>query len=667
MARQTRSGVQTSPGFKMKVREITGARRSSLFRVAVLSGMALLWVIVAIVQYKWATQLSAFTEVHIGGNLQSLMTQWHRDLYEELSAVCIALQVGPDSGAHDAWNDYLQRYAEWNRDEAGTEFAEAVYANPDLVREIYNWQTSTPGKPKLLRLNPSARTLDSVGVPPELETLLARLRANSSKIQVAMRAWEFRNSSEGDLAKSHNRARTHVLRGNALAGWQLDDRIPALVHPVVHHADPFNSQTPVDRVAVDWLVVVLNLGVIQNRILPELANRHFAGPDGLEYKLAVVATGSKPRVIYSSDAGLKVDDVGSFDSIMNISSSSNNNLKSEFRQTVKDSRNLQDKGWRNFSAPGWFPVVQYGPADEPWVLVLQHRAEPVTQIARSLWHRNLLTGGVVLTLLAANIGMVLFASHRAQKLATAQMEFVASVSHELLTPLSAIYITGQNAKDGLLQTKTDLMAHGSIITSQARQLIDLVKQNLLFAASESGTNRYTLRPLQVSEILQCVRKNVATLLEESGSSINYEVEAGLPNVMGDLSGLTQCLQNLITNAIKYGGRNGRIGISASLHEAKSDSKEVRISVRDHGPGIDNSELRHIFEPFYRSPKVVNAQIHGTGLGLTVAARIAGAMAGRLSVTSEVGVGSTFTLHLPVQEAVAEITACLAEGDPGLQK
>jgi signal transduction histidine kinase len=274
---------------------------------------------------------------------------------------------------------------------------------------------------------------------------------------------------------------------------------------------------------------------------------------------------------------------------------------------------------------------------------------------------------VVLLLLAANIGLVLFASHRAQKLAEAQMQFVASTSHELLTPLSAIYCSGQNAKDGLLQTKSDLIAHGSIITSQARQLIDLVKQNLLFAATKNATNPFTLRPLQVPEILQRVRKNLAMQIEESGCSIQYEVQPGLPNVMGDLSGLSQCLQNLVGNAIKYSGGNDRIGIAASLHEMKKDSREIRISVQDHGPGIESSELRHIFEPFYRSPKVVEAQIHGTGLGLTVAARIAEAMGGKLSVTSQVGVGSTFTLHLPVGKTIAEIPERIPETDLSVPK
>src|SRR5256884_1252914 len=204
--------MRASPGVKNKTIERDGVRMSSVFRIAVLSGMALLWVIVAVLQYKWATQLSAATEVRIGSNLQSLMTRWHRDLYDELSAVCVALQVGPDSGAHDAWNDYLQRYAEWNRDEINSEVAEGAYPNSDLVREIYDWQTSAPGKPELLRLDPNTRTRNSAGVPQELEALLARLKANSSNLSAAKRAWEYGGSTENESGHRSNQLRTHGSR-----------------------------------------------------------------------------------------------------------------------------------------------------------------------------------------------------------------------------------------------------------------------------------------------------------------------------------------------------------------------------------------------------------------------------------------------------------------------
>jgi signal transduction histidine kinase len=660
--------VQASPGGKSKAKEKEATRRSSLFQITVLSGMALLLVIVATLQYQWATQLSAATEVRIGSNLQSLMTRWHRDFYDELSAICIALQVGPDSGAHDAWNDYLQRYAEWNRGGASNEFTERVYPNPELVREIYDWQTSSFEEPELLRLNPDAKSLDSVRVPPELKTLLARLQTNSSNLRLSLGAWEFRNSSEKRHLNDRN-STPSLGSTNALAGWQLDEKIPALVHPIVHHANPFNSQTPVNRSAVDWLVVILDLSVIQNRILPELATRHFGGPYGLEYKLAVVATEEKPRLLFSSDPTLTIKDVGSFDSIMNISGAPLDNVQGEFWQAVKHSRNLQSQEWRNFSAPVWFPVFQYASHDEPWVLILEHRTGPVAAIARSAWHRDLIIGGVMLLLLAANMGLVVFASHRAQKYAKVQMEFVASVSHELRTPLTAIYSAGENIKDGFVEGKENLKFYGLLLTSQARQLMNFVDRILLFASTRSGKTHYVLRPLRVSEILQVARRNTTELLEGAGCTLEEHIEPGLPPVLGDMSAVCACLQNLLGNAAKYGGADRWIRMSATCSGSEKHGKEVRISVQDHGEGISNSDLPHIFEPFYRSPRVVAAQIHGTGLGLALAKYIAEALGGSVSVISEPGVGSTFTLRLRAAEdhednlvAVASRSSAAAENE-----
>src|SRR5207249_11317525 len=97
-------------------------------------------------------------------------------------------------------------------------------------------------------------------------------------------------------------------------------------------------------------------------------------------------------------------------------------------------------------------------------------------------------------------------------------------------------------------------------------------------------------------------------------------------------------------------RSSDLGLSATCRKIEGNAKEVRFSVQDHGEGISASELQRIFEPFYRSPKVVAAQIHGTGLGLALAKRIAEALGGRISVVSELGVGSTFTLHLPAASA-----------------
>ena len=122
----------------------------------------------------------------------------------------------------------------------------------------------------------------------------------------------------------------------------------------------------------------------------------------------------------------------------------------------------------------------------------------------------------------------------------------------------------------------------------------------------------------------------------------------LPCIIGDLSALSHCLQNLVGNAIKYSGQARWIGIRAFLDEARIPGhREIQISVQDRGIGVDKLEVAHIFEPFYRSPAVSAAQIHGTGLGLPLARSIAEAMNGKLTVESKLAIGSTFTLHLPI--------------------
>jgi signal transduction histidine kinase len=85
------------------------------------------------------------------------------------------------------------------------------------------------------------------------------------------------------------------------------------------------------------------------------------------------------------------------------------------------------------------------------------------------------------------------------------------------------------------------------------------------------------------------------------------------------------------------------------HSQLRGRREVQVAVRDRGIGIAKGELAHVFEPFYRSPAVVAEQIHGTGLGLSVSQNIAEAMGGHLTVSSELGSGSVFTLHLPIVE------------------
>ncbi|PYU48196.1 MAG: hypothetical protein DMG53_07115 [Acidobacteria bacterium] len=278
--------------------------------------------------------------------------------------------------------------------------------------------------------------------------------------------------------------------------------------------------------------------------------------------------------------------------------------------------------------------------------------------------------GITLTLASTSV----WAIQRSKMLGTIQlaklqMEFVASVSHELRTPLTVISSAADNIADGLVGGKDQVKRYGLAIRNQCRQITELVNQILLFAATKDRKNRYILRPLQVSQIMDSVRDNTAELVEGAGFVVEQRIESGLPWVMGDLSALSQCLQNLIVNAVKYSGESRWIGIRAFLHDSGEQSgKEISISVEDRGMGIDRLEMPHIFEPFYRGAAVSAAQIHGTGLGLSLAKNIAEAMGGTLSVVSELAVGSVFTLRLPmVEKQELEMASVNSEGDPTIRK
>jgi signal transduction histidine kinase len=606
-------------------------------------------VAIGALQYRWNAQIRQATEVRMGADLESAMMNWHLDLYGEFSAICVALQIGPDSGARDTWDDYLRRYGEWIRAASDPDSVENLYTNRDLIKNVYIWETSQTVNHRLLRFDAGKGEIEGSSIRDDLRPLLDHLQRNSGSLRSALRAWR----SDEVLQNKAGPERLGVqpaqkLRSTAITGWQFDERIPAIVHPIFHHEHPgsFSANAPTSLDPVDWVVVVLNLDTVRERIFPGLTQRYFGGSGGLDYRVAVVAAGKTSHLLYSSDRGFGLGDVNSSDSIMNIFGPPPESTEGSFWQTVKNSRSVRGEEWRSFSGPVWFPVIANTAEGGPWMLVLQHRTGPLEATITKVWRSNLIIGGVILLLLATSMVLVVMASQQAQSLASMQMDFVTSVSHELRTPLAAIHSAGQNMTDGFAP---NLAVYGSLITGQSRQLIDLVDQILLFASARAGKLGYSITPLRLVDLFGEVQKNTAAVAEQAGFTVEFHIPDASLCVMGDLKALSRCLQNLIGNAMKYSGKSRWIGVSADIADSPERRREVHISVSDRGVGISSEELTQIFKPFYRSPDAVAAQIHGTGLGLSVAKHIAESLGGRISVTSEVAVGSVFTLHLPLAD------------------
>jgi len=605
-----------------KLTEFAEIRKLSSFWVAAVVGMFALLMTVAVLQYRSTSKVTEATEARNGNNVESLMLDWHLDFYRQFSGICVALQVGPDSGEHDDWRAYRERYSRWVRE------------HPKMVENLYIWETSHRTAPRLMRIGTDQEQLKATDAPQKLTQLLQRLRERSQDITEGLWAWELKES-------------THVARDtsrspkNPITGWQFDQNVPAIVHPIIHH--PLDGKDNGVGQAVDWIVVVLDLDRIREQILPEITKKYIADS---EYELSLGVGGSSDGLIYTSRKNPNSTRRDA-DATMNIFGPPPESTEGYFWEAFKNRNSLTGLEWHKFSGPVWFPVLQYAAQQQPWTLILRKQNGSLQGAVETLRRRNLITEALVLLLLVASMSLVAVATHRAQRLARMEMAFVASVSHELRTPLSAILSAGENIADGFIDSKPALNRYGNIITAQATQLIDLVDQVLLFATSRDESGRYQMHPVRVEDILQSVHLNIAGLLQRTGSSVEQSVPADLPYVLGDRSALTRCLQNLVTNAIKYSPPDSKIGIVAEDYNLGISGRELRVHVRDQGIGISPSELRHIFEAFYRSPRVISAQIHGTGLGLALAKAIVEAMGGTLSVESEVGKGSTFTLHLPV--------------------
>jgi signal transduction histidine kinase len=224
------------------------------------------------------------------------------------------------------------------------------------------------------------------------------------------------------------------------------------------------------------------------------------------------------------------------------------------------------------------------------------------------------------------------------------MDFVAGVSHELRTPLSVIVSAGDNLAEGVIRSDNQVREYGALIRDEGRRLAHMVEQTLQFSARQVG-RRYDLRAWAVEELLNQAVVEARPLLDARGFAVETACAPALPAVSADRPALVQALHNLITNAVKYSVDARWIGIRAESGTGPR-GPEVRIAIADRGPGIDASDLPHLFDPFYRGADAKERQIEGSGLGLSLTRETIQAMGGRITVESRAGQGSIFTIHLP---------------------
>jgi two-component system, OmpR family, phosphate regulon sensor histidine kinase PhoR len=229
-----------------------------------------------------------------------------------------------------------------------------------------------------------------------------------------------------------------------------------------------------------------------------------------------------------------------------------------------------------------------------------------------------------------------------RRLERVRQDFVANVSHEFKTPLTAIQGFAETLLSGALDDPTNNRRFLDIIRNHAIRLARLTNDLLKLARIEAGKLEVEFFPVGLIELIEGCAET--TLLKASRKQITLEIEVppGLPPVRGDAGLLRDVLQNLLDNAIQYTPECGNIRVTA---EAKG--REAIITVSDTGIGIPASDKERIFERFYRVDAARSREAGGTGLGLSIAKHIVEAHGGRLWVESVMGEGSKFSFSIPI--------------------
>jgi signal transduction histidine kinase len=228
-------------------------------------------------------------------------------------------------------------------------------------------------------------------------------------------------------------------------------------------------------------------------------------------------------------------------------------------------------------------------------------------------------------------------------LARMQEDFVAAVSHEFRTPLSAIRQISESLEDGRVAGEEHRSAYYRSLSRATQRLHRLVEDLLDFRRMQSGAAEYRKRPLDVNDLVRDVAAAFQHEVDEQGFRIAVKYCGGA-HAVADGEALGRALWNLLDNAVKYSGANREIEVSVELVRGT-----VALSVRDRGIGILPEEQAKVFGRFYRGQKARVAGIRGTGIGLAMVKQIAEAHGGRVSVSSEPDAGSTFTLTVPGEE------------------
>jgi two-component system phosphate regulon sensor histidine kinase PhoR len=257
--------------------------------------------------------------------------------------------------------------------------------------------------------------------------------------------------------------------------------------------------------------------------------------------------------------------------------------------------------------------------------------------------------GIALIIVLLGVGFVIWAADKERRVNALKAEFIANVSHELKTPLSVVRMFAELLLTKRVRSEEKQEQYLELICRESERLSALIENVLDFAALERGKRSYQLREGHLEDVVTRAIDTFRYRIENEGGTVRLSIEEGLPPAMLDEQAVLLSVINLLDNAVKYGD-----GTPVEVRLSR-DRKLLRVSVRDHGPGIPKEDLRRVFERFYRT-KRNTSDIRGSGIGLSLVKHIAEAHGGKAWAENAEDGGAivAFTLRAaPVPVAAAE--------------